>query len=74
MSRRKSRFRNRPSGSAGGSGMARTERAIREPAAPVAPVNLADQYRYVIGDLERVGIIATALIAAMILLRIFVIK
>ena len=74
MSRRKSRFRNRPSGSASGSGSARAERAAREVAAPVAPVNLAEQYRYVIGDLQRVGIIAVSLIAVMILLRLFVIK
>lgn len=71
MSRRKSRFRNRterPSDSA------RTERAPRQPAAPVTPVDLANQYRYVIGDLQRVGIIAFALVGVMILLRIFVIK
>jgi hypothetical protein len=71
MSRRKSRFRSRPSSSPSAP---RAERAPREPAAPVAPVDLANQYRYVIGDLQRVGIIAALLIGAMILLRIFVIK
>jgi hypothetical protein len=70
MSRRKSRFRNRPSGA---SSTPRAERAPREVAAPVTPINLAEQYRYVIGDLQRVGIIAAGLIALMIVLRIFVI-
>jgi len=77
MSRRKSRFRNRPSGSSsesGGSIAPRAERAVRAQAAPVAPVNLGEQYHYVISDLERVGITAGALIVLMIVLRIFVIK
>ncbi len=71
MSRRKSRFRNRTERS---SDLARTDRTPRQPASPVSPVDLANQYRYVIGDLERVGIIAVVLIGVMILLRIFVIK
>ena len=71
MSRRTSRFRNRTERP---SELARAERAARQPAAPVAPVDLANQYRYVIGDLQRVGIIAFVLVATMILLRIFVIK
>jgi hypothetical protein len=77
MSRRKSRFRNRPSGSSSGpsaSSAPRAARAVREPAAPVTPEVLGEQYHYAIGDLERVGITAGALIAVMILLRIFVIK
>jgi hypothetical protein len=71
MSRRKSRFRSSSSGS---SASPRAERAPRAPAAPVTPVDLASQYRYVIGDLQRVGIISVLLIVTMILLRIFVIK
>ena len=71
MSRRKSRFRSQSSTS---SSTPRAERTLREPAAPVTQAELADQYRYVSGDLQRVGIISVLLVVTMVLLRLFVIK
>lgn len=71
MSKRSSRFRNRPARFSSG---ARVERAPRVAAPAEKPVELAQQYAYVIGDLTRVGIIAVVLVGIMILLRIFVIK
>jgi hypothetical protein len=71
MSKRSSRFRNRPSRTAAG---ARPERIQREAAVQTSDADLAKQYHYVIEDLTRVGIIALLLIGTMIALHIFVIK
>ena len=74
MSRRKSRFRTQSSTSSSTPRAERAERTPREPAAPVTQAELADQYRYVSGDLQRVGIISVLLVVTMVLLRLFVIK
>lgn len=39
--------------------------------APVQKVDLAEEYRYVIADLERIGIIAAVLIGALVVLSFF---
>lgn len=41
-------------------------------AAPQGPVDLAEEYHYVIEDLQRIGIIAAVLIAGLVVLSFFI--
>lgn len=42
----------------------------REAPAPVAPVDFASEYHYVLADLKRLGILATAMFATLVVLAL----
>ena len=65
MAKRISRSRSRSRPSSGPGGETRTARSTLPPA---SQTELAEQYSYVRRDLARIGIIATALIAGLIVL------
>lgn len=72
MSRRSSRSRRSSSRSRSSSSRPRsTSSAAATTAAPSEPVDLAVEYRYVIEDLQRIGIIAAGLIAGLVVLSFF---